>query len=273
DLEEGVLDTARLARIIADPSPGRHFKLEKDARFSDTVVTLLLDNSASMRGQPLMVVAVCADILIQTMERCGVKVEVLGFTTDAWRGGQSRRAWIDAGQPPAPGRLNDLCHIVYKAADMPWRRARHNLGFLMQPGLHKENIDGEALDWAYRRLLARPEKRRILIMISDGAPVDESTLAASMSPGSLLEQHLHAVIAEIEHQGKVELTAIGIGYDVDRFYRRSTKIAEITELATVLVHELARLLDSEAAAPNRSRGAERRASTTAAAPRLRAVRV
>ncbi|MGD8331572.1 MAG: cobaltochelatase subunit CobT, partial [Acidobacteriota bacterium] len=218
DLEEGQLDTARLTRIVIDPFHPLSFKQEKDMRFRDTVVTLLLDNSGSMRGRPITVAATCADILARTLERCGVKVEILGFTTRAWKGGQSREQWLTAGKPANPGRLNDLRHIVYKAADAPWRRARKNLGLMMREGLLKENIDGEALDWAHKRLLGRPEQRKILMMISDGAPVDDSTL--SVNPGNYLERHLRWVIEEIETRSPVELIAIGIGHDVTRYYRR-----------------------------------------------------
>src|ERR1700741_2354060 len=211
DLEEGLLDPARLSRVIVDPLHPLSFKREKETAFRDTVVTLLLDNSGSMRGRPITVAATCADILARTLERCGVKVEILGFTTRAWKGGQSREAWLAAGKPPNPGRLNDLRHILYKPADAPWRRARENLGLMMGEVLVKENIDGEALDWAHKRLLARPEQRRILIMISDGAPVDDSTL--SVNPGNYLERHLPWVIEEIETRSPVELIAIGIGHD------------------------------------------------------------
>ncbi|HEY7971887.1 MAG TPA: cobaltochelatase subunit CobT, partial [Xanthobacteraceae bacterium] len=212
DLEEGVLDPARLARVIVDPLHPLSFKWEKDTNFRDTVVALLLDNSGSMRGRPITVAATCADILARTLERCGVKVEILGFTTRAWKGGQSREAWLAAGKPPNPGRLNDLRHIIYKSADAPWRRARKNLGLMMREGLLKENIDGEALDWAHKRLLGRSEQRKILMMISDGAPVDDSTL--SVNPGNYLERHLRWVIEEVEQRSPVELIAIGIGHDV-----------------------------------------------------------
>ncbi len=217
------------------------FKREKDTDFRDTVVTLLLDNSGSMRGRPITVAATCADILARTLERCGVKVEILGFTTRAWKGGQSREAWLAAGKPPNPGRLNDLRHIIYKAADAPWRRARKNLGLMMREGLLKENIDGEALDWAHKRLLARPETRKILMMISDGAPVDDSTL--SVNPGNYLERHLRWVIEDIETRSPVELIAIGIGHDVTRYYRRAVTIVDAEELGGVMTEKLAELFE------------------------------
>jgi cobaltochelatase CobT len=242
DRESGVLDTARLTRVVTDPTSALVYKEEKRWSFRDTVVTLLLDNSGSMRGRPSMVVAVCADILARALERCGVKVEILGFTTRSWRGGQSRQAWLEAGKPDNPGRLNDIRHIIYKSADMPWHRASTNLGLLMQKGLHKENIDGEALVWAHRRLMARPEQRRILIVLADGAPVDESTLSASISPGNCLENHLRVVIKDIAELGLIELLAIGIGYDVGRFYARAVKVEEVDELGTVLIEQLSMLL-------------------------------
>ena len=241
DLEEGVLDAARLTRVIVDPTAPLSFKQEEEAPFRDTVVTLLLDNSGSMRGRPIMVAAVCADILARTLERCGVKVEILGFTTRAWKGGQSRDAWIKAGKPPQPGRLNDLRHIVYKAADAPWRRARRNLGLMMREGLLKENIDGEALLWAHNRLIGRPEQRRIMMVISDGAPVDDSTL--SVNSGHYLERHLRTVIGEIEQTSPVELTAIGIGHDVTRYYRRAVTIVDVEQLGGVMVEKLAELFE------------------------------
>jgi cobaltochelatase CobT len=244
DLEEGLLDPVRLPRIIMDPLHALSFKQEKDTKFRDTVVTLLLDNSGSMRGRPITVAATCADILARTLERCGVKVEILGFTTRAWKGGQAREAWLAAGKPPNPGRLNDLRHIVYKSADAPWRRARKNLGLMMREGLLKENIDGEALDWAHKRLLARPEQRRILMMISDGAPVDDSTL--SVNPGNYLERHLRWVIEEIETRSSVELIAIGIGHDVTRYYRRAVTIVDAEELGGVMTEKLAELFDEDA---------------------------
>jgi len=244
DLEEGVLDSARLPRVIIDPQQPLSFKQEKDMAFRDTVVTLLLDNSGSMRGRPITVAATCADILARTLERCGVKVELLGFTTRAWKGGQSREAWLQAGKPPNPGRLNDLRHVIYKAADAPWRRARKNLGLMMREGLLKENIDGEALDWAHQRLLGRPEQRKILMMISDGAPVDDSTL--SVNPGNYLERHLRYVIEEIETRSPVELIAIGIGHDVTRYYRRAVTIIDAEELGGAMTEKLAELFDEKA---------------------------
>ncbi len=239
DLEEGMLDPARLPRVIIDPQQPLSFKREKDTDFRDTVVTLLLDNSGSMRGRPITVAATCADILARTLERCGVKVEILGFTTRAWKGGQSRELWINEGKKPNPGRLNDIRHIIYKAADAPWRRARRNLGLMMREGLLKENIDGEALDWAHRRLLARGEQRRILMMISDGAPVDDSTL--SVNPGNYLERHLRQVIHDIETKSPVELIAIGIGHDVTRYYRRAVTIVDAEELGGAMTEKLAEL--------------------------------
>jgi cobaltochelatase CobT len=247
DLEEGMLDPARLPRVVIDPQQPLSFKREKDTDFRDTVVTLLLDNSGSMRGRPITVAATCADILARTLERCGVKVEILGFTTKAWKGGQSREAWIADGKRPNPGRLNDIRHIVYKAADAPWRRARRNLGLMMREGLLKENIDGEALDWAHRRLLARSEQRRILMMISDGAPVDDSTL--SVNPGNFLERHLRHVIHEIETKSSVELIAIGIGHDVTRYYRRAVTIVDAEELGGVMTEKLAELFSENVRAP------------------------
>ncbi|MBV9290780.1 MAG: cobaltochelatase subunit CobT [Hyphomicrobiales bacterium] len=246
DLEEGTLDTARLPRVIIDPQQPLSFKQEKDMKFRDTIVTLLIDNSGSMRGRPITVAATCADILARTLERCGVKVEILGFTTRAWKGGQSREAWLQAGKPPNPGRLNDLRHLVYKAADAPWRRARKNLGLMMREGLLKENIDGEALAWAHERLLGRPEQRRILMMISDGAPVDDSTL--SVNPGNYLERHLRYVIEDIETRSPVELIAIGIGHDVTRYYRRAVTIVDAEELGGAMTEKLAELFDENPAA-------------------------
>jgi cobaltochelatase CobT len=257
DLEEGLLDPARLSRIIVDPLHPLSFKREKDTSFRDTVVTLLLDNSGSMRGRPITVAATCADILARTLERCGVKVEILGFTTRAWKGGQSREAWLAAGKPANPGRLNDLRHIIYKSADAPWRRARKNLGLMMREGLLKENIDGEALDWAHRRLLARSEQRKILMMISDGAPVDDSTL--SVNPGNYLERHLRWVIEDIETRSPVELIAIGIGHDVTRYYRRAVTIVDAEELGGAMTEKLAELFDDEVAPELASGRGERRA--------------
>jgi cobaltochelatase CobT len=244
DLEEGMLDTARLTRVVIDPLHALSFKQERDATFKDTVVTLLLDNSGSMRGRPIMVAACCADILARTLERCGVKVEILGFTTKAWKGGQAREAWLAAGKPANPGRLNDLRHIVYKAADAPWRRAKRSLALMMREGLLKENIDGEALAWAHRRLQARPERRRILMVISDGAPVDDSTL--SVNTGNYLELHLRQVIEEIETRSPIELIAIGIGHDVTRYYRRAVTITDPAELAGAMTDNLCELFAEDA---------------------------
>ncbi len=241
DIEEGTLDAARLTRIIIDPMHALSFKREKDTNFKDTVVTLLLDNSGSMRGRPIMVAACCADILARTLERCGVKVEILGFTTRAWKGGQSREQWLAAGKPSGPGRLNDLRHIIYKKADAPWRRSKQSLALMMREGLLKENIDGEALAWAHNRLLGRPEQRRILMMISDGAPVDDSTL--SVNSGCYLERHLRQVIEEIETRSPVELIAIGIGHDVTRYYRRAVTITDPSELAGAMTDKLVELFD------------------------------
>ncbi|MFL5201465.1 MAG: cobaltochelatase subunit CobT, partial [Microvirga sp.] len=254
DLEEGTLDPVRLPRIIMDPFQPLSFKQEQDTNFRDTVVTLLLDNSGSMRGRPITVAATCADILARTLERCGVKVEILGFTTRAWKGGQARETWLQNGKPANPGRLNDLRHIIYKSADAPWRRARKNLGLMMREGLLKENIDGEALDWAHKRLLGRPEQRRILMVISDGAPVDDSTL--SVNPGNYLERHLRFIIEEIETRSPVELIAIGIGHDVTRYYRRAVTIVDAEELGGVMTEKLAELFEENAGPP--ARGAPRR---------------
>ena len=243
DLEEGLLDTSRLTRIIIDPMYPLSFKREKDMTFRDTVVTLLLDNSGSMRGRPIMVAAMCADILARTLERCSVKVEILGFTTRAWKGGQSREKWIAEGKPPHPGRLNDLRHIIYKSADEPWRRARKNLGLMMREGLLKENIDGEALMWAHNRLIPRTEQRRILMVISDGAPVDDSTL--SVNAGNYLEKHLRRVIEDIEEKSSVELVAIGIGHDVTRYYRRAVTIVDAEQLGGAMTNQLISLFAEE----------------------------
>ncbi|GJM01178.1 MAG: cobaltochelatase subunit CobT [Methyloligella sp.] len=243
DLEEGTLDAARLSRVVTDPLSPLSFRQEADTEFRDTVVTLLIDNSGSMRGRPIMIAASCADIFARTLERCGVKVEILGFTTKAWKGGEARGAWEEAGKPGQPGRLNDIRHIVYKTADSPWRRVRNNLGLMMREGLLKENIDGEALTWAHKRLLARPEQRRILMVISDGAPVDDSTL--SVNPGNFLEQHLRNVIAEIEDRSKVELIAIGIGHDVTRYYKRAVTITDAEDLAGAMIDKLTELFDEK----------------------------
>lgn len=252
DLEEGYLDTAKLSRIVIDPMTPLSFKMEQDTVFRDTIVTLLIDNSGSMRGRPITVAATCADILARTLERCGVKVEVLGFTTKAWKGGQSREDWLKAEKPPTPGRLNDLRHIIYKSADAPYRRSKANLGLMMREGLLKENIDGEALLWAHERLMARPENRRILMMISDGAPVDDSTL--SVNPGNYLERHLRHVIEDIETHSPVELLAIGIGHDVTRYYKRAVTIVDAEELAGAMTDQLANLFDD---APKKPSGGKR----------------
>lgn len=241
DREEGLLDAARLSRVVVNPEVPLSFKQEKDTDFRDTVVSLLIDNSGSMRGRPIGIAAVCADILARTLERCAVKVEVLGFTTREWKGGKARAAWLAEGRPPHPGRLNDLRHIIYKAADAPWRRARRSLGLMLREGLLKENIDGEALLWAHSRLLARPEQRRILMVISDGAPVDDSTLSANSGP--YLERHLRQVIGWVESRSPVELVAIGIGHDVTRYYRRAVTITDPEQLGGTMMDKLAELFD------------------------------
>jgi len=252
DLEEGILDAARLSRVVIDPMHPLSFKIERETDFRDTVVTLLLDNSGSMRGRPIMVAAMCADILARTLERCAVKVEVLGFTTRAWKGGSSRERWLGEGKPAHPGRLNDLRHIVYKAADMPGRRTRKNLGLMMREGLLKENIDGEALIWAHGRLMARTEARRILMVISDGAPVDDSTL--SVNAGNYLDKHLRQVIEEIETKSPVELVAIGIGHDVTRYYKRAVTILDAEQLGGAMTDQLISLFAENAARkPRRTR--------------------
>ena len=242
DQEEGLLDAARLARVVASPGHSLSYKIERDTEFKDTVVSLLIDNSGSMRGRPIAIAAICADILARTLERCGVATEVLGFTTRGWKGGQSREAWLSAGRPPSPGRLNDLRHIVYKRADQAYRHSRRNLGLMMREGLLKENIDGEALLWAHNRLIARPEERRILMVISDGAPVDDST--ASANGGSYLERHLRQVIDWIEKRSTVELIAIGIGHDVTRYYSRAVTIMDADQLAGAMVEQLAGLFET-----------------------------
>jgi cobaltochelatase CobT len=257
DLEEGYLDTARLPRLVIDPMQPLSFKMERDTKFRDTVVSLVIDNSGSMRGRPITVAATCADILARTLERCGVKVEILGFTTKAWKGGQSREKWLGSGKPASPGRLNDLRHIVYKSADQPWRRSKRNLGLMMREGLLKENIDGEALIWAHNRLLGRPEQRRILMMISDGAPVDDSTL--SVNPGNYLERHLRAVIEQIETKSPVELLAIGIGHDVTRYYKKAVTIIDADELAGAMTEQLAALFEEDAGAGHGQARGRRRA--------------
>lgn len=243
DQEEGIIDAARLARIVVSPGHSLSYKIERDVEFKDTVVTLLIDNSGSMRGRPISIAAISADVLARTLERCGVKTEVLGFTTRAWKGGQSREAWLASGKPAQPGRLNDLRHIVYKKADEPWRRARKNLGLMMREGLLKENIDGEALLWAHSRLLARPEDRRILMVISDGAPVDDSTL--SVNSAGYLETHLRRVIDWIEKQSPVQLVAIGIGHDVTRYYRRAVTIMDAEQLGGTMIEQLAGLFEDD----------------------------
>ena len=242
DQEEGLLDAARLARVVVSPAHSLSYKIERETDFKDTVVSLLIDNSGSMRGRPIAIAAICADILARTLERCGVATEILGFTTRGWKGGQSREAWLTAGRPPNPGQLNDLRHIVYKRADEPYRHGRRNLGLMMREGLLKENIDGEALLWAHNRLIARPEERRILMVISDGAPVDDST--ASANGGSYLERHLRQVIDWIEKRSTVELLAIGIGHDVTRYYTRAVTIMDADQLAGAMVEQLAQLFDN-----------------------------
>jgi len=255
DREEGLLDAGRLARIVVSPTTSLSFKVEKDTEFRDTVVTLLLDNSGSMRGRPISIAAICADVLARTLERCNVKVEILGFTTRAWKGGLAREAWLNDGRPQQPGRLNDLRHIIYKGADAPWRRARPNLGLMMKEGLLKENIDGEALEWAHKRMLARPEARKILMVISDGAPVDDSTL--SVNPANYLEKHLRDVIAMVEKRRQVELLAIGIGHDVTRYYDRAVTITDVEQLAGAMTEQLAALFDSDPRARARVFGMKR----------------
>ena len=255
DLEEGTLDAGRLARVIANPTTPLSFKVEKDTEFRDTCVTLLLDNSGSMRGRPISIAAICADVLARTLERCSVKVEILGFTTRAWKGGQSREEWLAEGRPQGPGRLNDLRHIIYKSADAPWRRARPNLGLMMKEGLLKENIDGEALEWAHRRMAVRHESRKILMVISDGAPVDDSTL--SVNPANYLEKHLRDVIAMVEKRRQVELLAIGIGHDVTRYYDRAVTITDVEQLAGAMTEQLAALFESDARARARVMGHKR----------------
>jgi len=255
DLEEGTLDAGRLARVVANPTTPLSFKVEKDTEFRDTCVTLLLDNSGSMRGRPISIAAICADVLARTLERCNVKVEILGFTTRAWKGGQAREAWLNDGRPQQPGRLNDLRHIIYKSGDTPWRRARPNLGLMMKEGLLKENIDGEALEWAHRRMVARPEARKILMVISDGAPVDDSTL--SVNPANFLEKHLRDVIELVEKRRAVELLAIGIGHDVTRYYDRAVTITDVEQLAGAMTEQLAALFDSDPRARARVMGMKR----------------
>ncbi len=243
DLDDGILDAARLARVVIDPMQPLSYKQEKDQEFRDTVVTLLIDNSGSMRGRPITIAAICADILARTLERCSVKVEILGFTTRAWKGGQAREKWVQDNRPAKPGRLNDLRHIIYKSADAPWRRTRTSLGLMMKEGILKENIDGEALIWAHDRMIGRPESRRILMVISDGAPVDDTT--SSTNGGAFLERHLREVIHQIETRSPVELLAIGIGHDVTRYYKRALTIVDAEQLAGAMVDKLAELFDED----------------------------
>src|SRR3954469_17323501 len=256
DLEEGILDAARLSRVVTNPVLPLSYKQEQEMEFRDTVVSLLIDNSGSMRGRPITVAAMSADILARTLERCGVKVEILGFTTRAWKGGQSRERWIAAGKPANPGRLNDLRHIIYKPADAPWRRARRSLGLMLREGILKENIDGEAILWAHHRLSGRPEQRRILMVISDGAPVDDSTLSAN--PGNYLERHLREVIGWVEGRSEVELLAIGIGHDVTRYYKRAVTISDPEQLGGVMLGQLSAMFTSADERP--TNGSRRRAA-------------
>jgi len=257
DLEEGLLDVAKLSRVVIDPYAPLSFKEEKDADFRDTVVSLLIDNSGSMRGRPITIAATSADVLARTLERCGVKVEILGFTTRAWKGGKSREQWVEEGKPQQPGRLNDLRHIIYKGADTPWRRVRRNLGLMLKEGILKENIDGEALMWAHNRLLGRPEQRRILMVISDGAPVDDATL--SVNSGNYLERHLRDAIEWIESKSSVELIAIGIGHDVTRYYKRAVTLLDAEDLGGTIMSELADLFDEDPKATRQPGRGRRRA--------------
>ena len=243
NMEEGFLDTSRLAKIIANPKNKLSFKKEKEIEFKDTIVTLLIDNSGSMRGRPITVAALCSDILARTLERCLIKTEILGFTTKAWKGGESREEWIKKEKPSNPGRLNDLRHIIYKAGDAPWRRTKKNLGLLLREGILKENVDGEALQWAYNRLEYRSEKRKILIVISDGAPVDDSTL--SVNPGNYLEKNLRDIILKIENKSNVELISIGIGHDVSRYYTKAVTIMDVDQLGEVLLQELSEIFSKK----------------------------
>ena len=252
DLDEGMLDAGRLSRVVTAPLYPLSYKMEKDTNFRDTVVTLLIDNSGSMRGRPITIAAIAADILARTLERCGVKVEILGFTTRAWKGGSARERWISGGKPQNPGRLNDLRHIIYKPADAPWRRARKSLGLMLREGILKENIDGEALMWAHNRLLARTEERRILMVISDGAPVDDSTL--SVNPGNYLEKHLRDVIRYVETRSPVELIAVGIGHDVTRYYRRAVTIVDAEQLGGTMMEQLASLFEEDEGPRGRAAG-------------------
>ena len=243
DLEEGLLDSSKLPRVIMDPYNSLSFKKEKDLDFKDTVVTLLIDNSGSMRGRPITIAAICADILSRTLERCSVKVEILGFTTKNWKGGQSRELWAKNSKPKTPGRLNDLRHIIYKGADTHWRQAKNNLGLMLKEGLLKENIDGEAISWAYNRLKKRKEERKILMIISDGAPVDDSTL--SVNSGNFLEKHLKKTVKSIENKTDTEVLAIGIGHDVSRYYTKAIKITDVNELGDVMISELSSLFETQ----------------------------
>ncbi len=243
DLEEGLLDSSKLPRIIIDPYNSLSFKKEKDLDFKDTVVTLLIDNSGSMRGRPITIAAICADILSRTLERCSVKVEILGFTTKNWKGGQCREIWNKKGKPKTPGRLNDLRHIIYKSADTQWRQAKNNLGLMLKEGLLKENIDGEAISWAFNRVKKRKEERKILMVISDGAPVDDSTL--SVNSGDFLEKHLKKIVKFIEEKSEIEILAIGIGHDVSRYYNRAIKITDVNELGDVMISQLSELFDKK----------------------------
>tara|TARA_B100001057_G_scaffold485201_1_gene564535 strand:- start:3284 stop:5086 length:1803 start_codon:yes stop_codon:yes gene_type:complete len=243
DLEEGLLDSSKLPRIIMDPYNSLSFKKEKDLDFKDTIVTLLIDNSGSMRGRPITIAAICADILSRTLERCSVKVEILGFTTKNWKGGQSREYWNNKGKPKTPGRLNDLRHIIYKGADIQWRQAKNNLGLMLKEGLLKENIDGEAISWAFNRIKKRREERKILMVISDGAPVDDSTL--SVNSGDFLEKHLKKMVKFIEEKTEIEILAIGIGHDVSRYYDKAIKITDVNELGDVMISQLSVLFDSK----------------------------
>ena len=252
DLEEGLLDAARLARVVINPTHALSYKMEHETEFRDTIVTLLIDNSGSMRGRPIAVAAMSADILARTLERCGVKVEILGFTTRAWKGGLSREKWLADGKPPTPGRLNDLRHIIYKSADLPYRRARKSLGLMLREGLLKENIDGEALLWAHNRMLGRSEQRRILMVISDGAPVDDSTL--SVNPGNYLENHLRSVIEWIETKSPVDIVAIGIGHDVTRYYRRAVTLMDAEQLGGTMMESLAELFEEDEGFSTKRRG-------------------
>ena len=243
DLEDGLLDSSKLARVVVDPFNSLSFKKEKKFEFKDTIVTLLIDNSGSMRGRPITIAALCADILSRTLERCSVKVEILGFTTKNWKGGQSRDYWSRNGKIKKPGRLNDLRHIIYKSADAHWRQAKNNLGLMLKEGLLKENIDGEAISWAHSRIKKRNEERKILMVISDGAPVDDSTL--SVNSGDLLEKHLKRVVRNIENKNEVEILAIGIGHDVSRYYKRAIKITDVQELGDVMINQLSNLFDDK----------------------------